>query len=147
MTFLFTFSTLIFDFSFQPLTPRPQSLTPNPRHPATVYILLSNWALAPNPSPLTLGISTSVENSLQISSFMQNKPNFTDAQMNVTPLFTRDYKNKLPLRASGKQTQTNPIPPDRNKRSKTLVWPPIHMHQKKIEYFSKNPCKGRTNNT
>jgi len=37
--------------------------------------------------------STSVENALQIGSFMQNKANFLDALMNVTSLITIDYEN------------------------------------------------------
>ncbi len=39
------------------------------------------------------GSSTSVENPLQISSFMQNKPNFQKSQMNVTLYNTTDYEN------------------------------------------------------
>ncbi|MHC4462876.1 MAG: hypothetical protein ACYS30_15815 [Planctomycetota bacterium] len=40
-----------------------------------------------------LGISTTVEDSLQISFFMQNKPNFLDTQMNVKSFHTVDYEN------------------------------------------------------
>ena len=40
-----------------------------------------------------LGPSTTVENSLQISSFMQNKANFPDDQMNVNKVLTKDYEN------------------------------------------------------
>jgi len=36
---------------------------------------------------------TFVKNPLQISSFMQNKPNFGKAQMNVNKVLTRDYEN------------------------------------------------------
>jgi hypothetical protein len=58
------------------------------------------------------GISTFVENPLQIDLFMQNKPNFREAQMNVSVLLQMAYIN-LP-RWRGKktkpiQTQTNPI--------------------------------------
>jgi len=45
-------------------------------------------------------IFTSVENPLQISSFMQNKANLPDDQMNVTAFYTRDYENN-PLRRRG----------------------------------------------
>ena len=38
------------------------------------------------------GSSTSVENALQISSFMQNKPNFQKSQMNVKLTLTKDYR-------------------------------------------------------
>jgi len=69
--------------------------------------------------------STSVEDSLQISPFMQNKANFPKSQMNVTNLLTTNYeqltmnyvqKNKAntkPNKANTKpiQTQSNPISP------------------------------------
>jgi len=45
--------------------------------------------------------STTVEESLQIGSFMQNKANFPDAQMNVNKEITREYENKT-LGGSGK---------------------------------------------
>ena len=41
----------------------------------------------------SLGPSTTVENSLQISSFMQNKANLQNAQMNVTSFLTKEYEN------------------------------------------------------
>jgi len=54
-------------------------------------------------------LSITVEDSLQIGSFMQNKPNFMDAQMNVTVFCTKDYENQ-PLRTlpenKPKQTQS-----------------------------------------
>ena len=40
-----------------------------------------------------LRTSTTVENPLQISSFMQNKANFPDDQMNVNKVLTKDYEN------------------------------------------------------
>jgi len=83
----------------------------------------------------SLGIFTSVENALQIDPFMQNKPNFPDAQMNLTSLITKSYENKtlggcgknkantkpikankMPKQSQNKpnsnpiQTQSNPIP-------------------------------------
>ena len=60
--------------------------------------------------------STSVENLLQISPFMQNKPKLKDTQMNVSSFITSKYAkvdnwlnqtnkpNSKPI-----QTQTNPI--------------------------------------
>jgi len=65
--------------------------------------------------------STTVENSLQIRLFMQNKPNFQKAQMNVTVFYTKEYESQT-LSRSGKnkantkpiQTQTNPIKPKTN---------------------------------
>jgi len=60
--------------------------------------------------------STYVERPLQISSFMQNKPNFQKAQMNVSRVSTRGYEDKtLGQRGKNKpktkpiQTQSNPI--------------------------------------
>ena len=76
---------------------------------------------------------TSVENALQISPFMQNKPNFQKVKLNVNKVLTEDYgkrtlgqrgKNKpnsKPIKANfpaprGEtnpiQTQTNPIKPN-----------------------------------
>jgi len=43
---------------------------------------------------------------------MQNKPNFLDAQMNVTSFYTKDYENKRLCRCvktNPIQTQSNPI--------------------------------------
>jgi hypothetical protein len=56
--------------------------------------------------------STTVENSLQIDLFMQNKPNLLDAQMNVNPYITTDYEKFIPLagqKTNPIQTQTKPI--------------------------------------
>ena len=81
--------------------------------PSTVYILLSNWSLTPRPQSLFpppvrqrylrayKAPSTTVEESLQIRLFMQNKPNLLDAQMNVNKVLTKDYGNET-LGGSGK---------------------------------------------
>jgi hypothetical protein len=57
-------------------------------------------------------IFTIVEKPLQISSFMQNKPNFRKAKMNVSAVITKDYR-KTTLSQSQKtnpiQTQSKPI--------------------------------------
>jgi hypothetical protein len=45
---------------------------------------------------------------------MQNKPNFLDAQMNVSSFITKDYESKQRLRTSPKQTQSNPISKAKN---------------------------------
>ena len=53
---------------------------------------------------------------------MQNKPNFLDAQMNVSSIVTKYYENKPRLRAPGKQTQSKPIPlPPKLKRLQVLM--------------------------
>jgi len=41
---------------------------------------------------ISKGISTLVENSLQINLFLQNKPNFQKAKMNVSLTLTKDYR-------------------------------------------------------
>jgi len=60
--------------------------------------------------------STTVVSALQIAHFMQNKPNFQKAQMNVNIVLSRDYEDKtLGERGKNKpnskpiQTQSNPI--------------------------------------
>ena len=57
---------------------------------------------------LAFGPSTTVEKPLQISSFMQNKANFPDDQMNVNKVLTMDYENKTLGGSGKKQSQTNP---------------------------------------
>jgi len=41
--------------------------------------------------------------------FMQNKPNFKDAQMNVSSLITMNYKNFIPLAVQKNKPNSNPI--------------------------------------
>ena len=60
---------------------------------------------------LTKFSSTLVENPLQIHLFLQNKPNFKYAQMNVSNIITMNYKNFIPLagyKNKPNQTQSNP---------------------------------------
>ena len=56
--------------------------------------------------------STTVENPLQIDPFMQNKPNFKKAQMNVTSFCTVDYENKHNWTLSENKPNTNPNKPN-----------------------------------
>ncbi len=42
-------------------------------------------------------------------SFMQNKPNFQNAQMNVNPNNTRDYENKRNRTLGENKPNSNPI--------------------------------------
>jgi len=63
------------------------------------------------------GLSTTVESSLQIKLFMQNKPNFRKSQMNVCVFTQKAYENwTLGERGKNKanskpiQSQTKPIP-------------------------------------
>ena len=57
-------------------------------------------------------LSIIIEDSLQISPFMQNKPNFQKAQMNVSPVVTREYKNISNWTLSENKPNTNPIKPN-----------------------------------
>ena len=52
--------------------------------------------------------STTVERSLQIRLFLQNKANFRKTQMNVNKVLTMDYAKKTLGERGKKQSQTNP---------------------------------------
>ena len=56
--------------------------------------------------------STTVENSLQIDLFMQNKPNLLDTQMNVSNSNTMTYKNFTPLAGEKNKPNSNPNKPN-----------------------------------
>ncbi len=56
--------------------------------------------------------STSVESALQISSFMQNKPNFQKSQMNVNLYNTTAYENKRNWTLGQSKPNSNPIKPN-----------------------------------
>jgi len=53
--------------------------------------------------------STTIESSLQISSFTQNKANFPKSQMNVSRVSTRDYDKKTLGQRGKNKPKTNPI--------------------------------------
>jgi len=53
--------------------------------------------------------STTVEDSLQIGYFMQNKPNFQDVQMNVSIFSQMAYENKSNWTLGENKPKTNPI--------------------------------------
>ncbi len=52
--------------------------------------------------------STSVEESLQIKLFMQNKAKFPKSQMNVINVITKEYEKKDTWWSGKKQSQTKP---------------------------------------
>jgi len=58
------------------------------------------------------GPSTTVEDSLQIGPFMQNKPNFSKSQMNVSPYNTTDYENIANWTLGENKPNSNPIKPN-----------------------------------
>jgi hypothetical protein len=43
---------------------------------------------------------------------MQNKPNFLDAQMNLSSILTTDYENKWQRRVRKNKPNSNPIKPN-----------------------------------
>jgi hypothetical protein len=55
------------------------------------------------------GNSTSVERPLQIGSFMQNKPNFRKAEMNVSAVLTKDYRKNGAFAVQKNKPNSNPI--------------------------------------
>ena len=59
--------------------------------------------------------STTVEDSLQIGLFMQNKPNFPKSQMNVNTYNTKNYKNKRNWTIGQSKPNSNPIKPNYRK--------------------------------
>ncbi len=66
-------------------------------------------------SVLCLRTSTTVEDSLQIGPFMQNKPNLPNAQMNVNNYYIKDYQNFIPLAGQKNKPNSNPIKPNLQK--------------------------------
>ena len=50
-----------------------------------------------------------IERVIGIHSFMQNKPNLRDAQMNVSLVITREYKNKSDWKLGENKANTKPI--------------------------------------
>jgi len=64
--------------------------------------------------------STNVEDSLQISLFMQNKPNFQKSQMNVISVITTHYENITNWTLGQNKPNSNPIKPN-SRRAKMNV--------------------------
>jgi len=54
-------------------------------------------------------ISTTVENSLQIASFLTNKANFQKSQMNVNTVITMNYEQRTMNYEIKNKAKTNPI--------------------------------------
>jgi hypothetical protein len=63
---------------------------------------------------LCLPFSTTVEDSLQISLFMQNKPNFRKSQMNVSKVLTKNYRKLDTWSIRKNEPKTNPNEPKTN---------------------------------
>jgi len=60
-----------------------------------------------------------------MTSFMQNKPNFRKAKMNISSALTKDYENILPISTMKKQTQSNPISRQKNAVAQAIRTPAI----------------------
>jgi hypothetical protein len=69
---------------------------------------------------LAFGHSTTVERSLQIRLFMQNKPNFRKSQVNVNKLLTKDYEKKTLGEHGKNKPNSNPIQ-SQNKPKRTQI--------------------------
>jgi hypothetical protein len=91
--------------------------------------------------------STTVEDSLQIGPFMQNKPNFQDAQMSVSNIITTNYKIFIPLAGYKNKANSNPIRPNFRKAKMNVNLYVIEDYRKNDDFivrinkpnFSKNP--------
>jgi len=93
------------------------------------YRLTTNWP------------STTVEDSLQIDLFMQNKANFQKSQMNVTSLITVDYENKSNWILGENKPNTNPIqtqsnPKQTQNKANQTQSPNPHFCTHFFEYFT-----------
>jgi hypothetical protein len=73
-----------------------------------VYAHLLFYRILPRPS-------TTVEDSLQIISFLTNKANFGKAQMNVNIYYIKGYQNFIPLAGYKNKPNSNPIKPNSQK--------------------------------
>jgi len=66
--------------------------------------MTTKWIPARHPK-----CSTTVESSLQIGPFMQNKANFRKSQMNVTPLVIMNYEEKSDWTLGENKPNSKPI--------------------------------------
>ena len=66
--------------------------------------------------------STIVENPLQIAPIMQNKPNFQNAQMNVSIFSQMAYEYKHNWTLSENEPKTNPNKPNQTQSQDAEIW-------------------------
>jgi len=64
---------------------------------------------------------------------MQNKPNFQNAEIDLTSYAHMDYDHNPPLRTAKKQTQSNPISAQM-KFSDSVYIHKMHLGQKWLEF-------------
>jgi hypothetical protein len=138
----FALYILIFDLFFLSLTPRPQSPTtsafclPTPAPVPACFRQGSSYLCAYK------ALFTTVERSLQINLFMQNKAKFRKSQMNVTKVLTRDYEKRTLGQRGKKQSQTKPNKPKLKKANMNVTFyitkayenkPPIRAPKKQSQ--------------
>ena len=78
--------------------------------------------------------STNVEDSLQISLFMQNKPNFRKSQMNANIYYIKAYNNETAFRRRKNKPNSNPIKPNLRKAKMNVNLYVIDDYRKKDDF-------------
>ncbi len=66
--------------------------------------------------------------------FMQNKPNFRKAQMNLSCLYTKEYQNFIPLARQKNKPNSNPIKPNLKKAKMNVNLYVIENYRKKDDF-------------
>ncbi len=83
--------------------------------------------------------------------FMQNKPNFQKAQMNVSNIITRNYKNFIPLAGQKNKPNSNPNKPNLQKAKMNVNSLITKGYRKKDDFAvqknkpNSNPIQTQTN--
>jgi len=88
--------------------------------------------------------STSVEDSLQIDLFMQNKPNFRKAKMNVNIYYTKAYNKETAFKRRKNKPNSNPNKPNLRK-AKMNVNLILTKDYRKKDGFPVQKNKAKTN--
>ncbi len=80
-----------------------------------------------------------IERVIGIGSYMQNKPNLLDGQMNVTSLIIADYENKSNWKLGQNKPNTNPLKPNfRKARMKLNFYLTNHYENKPHQVIAIN---------
>jgi hypothetical protein len=93
--------------------------------------------------PSVLRIFTTVESALQIRPFMQNKPNFRKAKMNVSDVYTKEYENVPLCRRGQNKPNTNPIQSQTKPNKANLPTPSDETNPIQTQYT--NPIQTQSN--
>jgi len=78
--------------------------------------------------------STSVESSLQIDLFMQNKPNSPNVQIYINFYYIKDYQNFIPLAGPKNKPNSNPIKPNFKKAKMNISLTLTKDYRKKDDF-------------